>query len=186
MFYLTFPSNSSIAFFPDNTLTHYVTHLPKPIDLDGKWEVGLVEIQYPHTWYNVQKECAWIVYRGNATGQTLRKTLKEGLYETPTKLIDYLNREMTDTKNVKFHYDLVSKKVSLYVAPGAFVKISKTLNLMLGLDQTRYDSGLHLSKHVVDVNQGFYSLYIYSSIVESRMVGDTMACLLYTSDAADD
>ena len=24
------------------------------MDLDGTWEIGLAEIQYPHSWYNVK------------------------------------------------------------------------------------------------------------------------------------
>ena len=42
--------------FPENTLTHYVTKLPNRFDLLGEWEVGLSEIQYPISWYNVSKE----------------------------------------------------------------------------------------------------------------------------------
>ena len=43
--------------YPDNTLAHYQTKLPQTMELDGQWEVGLVEIQYPHSWYNVPKDC---------------------------------------------------------------------------------------------------------------------------------
>jgi hypothetical protein len=26
------------------------------MDLDGTWEIGLAEIQYPHSWYNVKNK----------------------------------------------------------------------------------------------------------------------------------
>ena len=42
--------------FPENTLTQYVTKLPDRFDLLGEWEVGLSEIQYSISWYNVSKE----------------------------------------------------------------------------------------------------------------------------------
>ena len=42
--------------FPENTLTQYVTKLPDRFDLLGECEVGLSEIQYPISWYNVSKE----------------------------------------------------------------------------------------------------------------------------------
>jgi hypothetical protein len=29
------------------------------MDLDGAWEIGLAEIQYPHSWYNVKNKEAW-------------------------------------------------------------------------------------------------------------------------------
>ena len=44
-FYLTLPSNSSFTNYPKNTLAEYTTQLPRPIQLDGEWEVALVEIQ---------------------------------------------------------------------------------------------------------------------------------------------
>jgi hypothetical protein len=49
--------------FPINgfdTLTHYTTKLPNIMDLDGTWEIGLAEIQYPHSWYNVKNKEAWL------------------------------------------------------------------------------------------------------------------------------
>ena len=42
--------------FPENIQTQYVTKLPDIFDLFGEWEVGLSEIQYPISWYNVSKE----------------------------------------------------------------------------------------------------------------------------------
>jgi hypothetical protein len=58
--YLTLPSNSSMNYFPSNTLTHYTTKLPKIMDLDGTWQIGLAEIHYPHSWYNVKNKEAWL------------------------------------------------------------------------------------------------------------------------------
>jgi hypothetical protein len=42
-------------YFPDNTLTHFTTRLPQMKDLDRSWEIGLAEIQYPYSWYNIKK-----------------------------------------------------------------------------------------------------------------------------------
>ncbi|GIX93061.1 uncharacterized protein CDAR_170951 [Caerostris darwini] len=54
-FYLTLPSDSSLHYFPNNKISSFATQLPSPITLDRKWEVGLAEIIYPHTWYNVNE-----------------------------------------------------------------------------------------------------------------------------------
>ena len=43
-----------------NTLTHYTTKFPKITDLDGTWEIGLTEIQYPHSWNSVKNNEAWL------------------------------------------------------------------------------------------------------------------------------
>ena len=53
MFYLTLPSNSSQQFCPENTLTHFATQLSHPVHLQGQWEVGVAEMQYPNTWHNI-------------------------------------------------------------------------------------------------------------------------------------
>ena len=54
-FYVTLPSNSSMQYFPDNKTSNFVTKLSRTPQLDGEWEVGLAEIVYPHTWYNIRE-----------------------------------------------------------------------------------------------------------------------------------
>lgn len=53
-FYVDLPSNihSNNAV---NRASSFVTTLPEPITLEGVWEVGLVELQYPRNWANVPK-----------------------------------------------------------------------------------------------------------------------------------
>jgi len=55
-FYLTLPSNSSEKYYPDNTLTHYITKLHNDVSLTGDWEVALVDIMYPRNWYNIDEQ----------------------------------------------------------------------------------------------------------------------------------
>ena len=53
---VTLPSNSSMKYFPNNKTSNFVTKLSRTLQLDGEWEVGLAEIDYPHTWYNICEE----------------------------------------------------------------------------------------------------------------------------------
>jgi hypothetical protein len=46
-FYLTLPSNSSMQYFPNNTLSNYITKLSNTVELNGKYVIGLLEIMYP-------------------------------------------------------------------------------------------------------------------------------------------
>ena len=55
-FYLTLPSNSSEKYYPDNTLTHFITKLHNDVALTGEWEVALAEIMYPRNWYNINDQ----------------------------------------------------------------------------------------------------------------------------------
>ena len=53
-FYLALHSGSSFNFFPDNTLAYFTTKLYEAVNLKGNWEYGVVEISYPHTFYNIE------------------------------------------------------------------------------------------------------------------------------------
>ena len=60
-FHLTLPSDGSIETFPDNTLAHFKTRLPQPLDFtEGEWEVGLNEMLYPSSPENISKDKAFI------------------------------------------------------------------------------------------------------------------------------
>lgn len=51
-FYVFLPSDMSKLPGERNTLSHYRTRLPVPIDLGGSWEVALVELMYTKSWLN--------------------------------------------------------------------------------------------------------------------------------------
>jgi len=46
-FHLTLLSNSSVDYYPENTVARFMTKLPNNIDLNGEWEVALSEISVP-------------------------------------------------------------------------------------------------------------------------------------------
>ena len=35
--------------------SNFVTKLSRTLQLDGEWEVGRAEIDYPHIWYNIRE-----------------------------------------------------------------------------------------------------------------------------------
>jgi len=61
-FYLTLPSNSSTQYYPE-TLACYITKLANMIELEGDWEVGLLEISTPKELVNVADgKCFYVIY----------------------------------------------------------------------------------------------------------------------------
>ena len=56
-FFITLPSNVKSITSEPNTIANYITKLPQRIILNGKWQVALVEISYPLTWYNINRPC---------------------------------------------------------------------------------------------------------------------------------
>ena len=57
-FYMTLPSNSSSQFFPNNTMANFKTKLHAPVSLSGSWECALVDINFPKTWFTINKDSA--------------------------------------------------------------------------------------------------------------------------------
>src|SRR5262249_10221977 len=55
-FYVTLPSNVSSHDLYENTIGNYVTKLAKVLRLDSSYEVGLSEISYTYSWYNIQTD----------------------------------------------------------------------------------------------------------------------------------
>ena len=49
-FYITLPSNGKQ--FEDNTINNFRVRLPQRLNLEGLWDVALIEAIYPHTWLN--------------------------------------------------------------------------------------------------------------------------------------
>ena len=121
-------------YFPDNTLTHFTTRLPQMMDLDGSWEIGLAEIQYPHSWYNVRKNEVWILFTDRHHEKHVL-VLPEGYYASPKRIVNALEA-MKQQKGMKKGFSLdmseVAHKATLWVRDVSQVIISPLLKSLLG------------------------------------------------------
>ena len=70
------------GFYPNNMLANYTTKLPQLFDLNGEWEVGLSEIQYPISWFNVSKHEAKMFMKLDEQKIMADISPPEGLYDT--------------------------------------------------------------------------------------------------------
>lgn len=59
-FHMVIPSNASPDVYPNNKTSNYKVNLPQNFDLHGDWQVALLEVHYPNTLMNVQKDENWI------------------------------------------------------------------------------------------------------------------------------
>jgi len=57
---MTLPSNASPDIYKNNKTSNFQIQLPERLDLHGHWQVALLEIMYPNTFFNVQKGENWI------------------------------------------------------------------------------------------------------------------------------
>ena len=97
--FLTLPSNSSMDIYPENKVSDYTVHLPKEINFSGSWELGLSEILYPNTWYNIDTNQCFIYYqRGDLE---LVAVLPPGYYQQPQYVVRQILQEMRREFQVK-------------------------------------------------------------------------------------
>lgn len=223
-FYVTLPSNSSMDYYPNNTVTNYITKLPQTIDLKGLWSVGLSELQYSYSFYNVtESETQLLLYSYWKDGEEKVYDISPsaGHYESPNILINHINNAIAENEPkanvVRFSYNEISKKITIKFdkeTRGFFsllmsqpmaellgfewqakqphhnyreglwsgeVPLNLKQNLLLGEDNKVELLPMALSytaTSICDLRRGFYSLYVYCSIVEHTVVGDSKVPLL--------
>ena len=180
-FYLVLPSNASMVTHPNNTLAQYITNLPRRISLSGAWECGLTEIHYPHDWYNVRNARLMVEH----AGKTETDTYYEDGYYGSAKMLVRTHNDGVKGGSVKFSYDTVTQKVCVHMKGDTTFMLYGDLPDIPGLGRgdgvvirTSNRKTLTQGDSIIDLRRGFESLYVYSSIVEPRIVGDKIAPLL--------
>ena len=166
---------------PNNTLAQYITNLPRRISLSGDWECGLTEIHYPHDWYNVRNARFTVEHDGNVETDLC---FEDGYYDSPKALATTLNGDKPG--RVRFYYEPVTQKVVAHMKGDTKVALYGDLPDILGFMRgdavtvltSSARSRVVRANSIVDLRRGFESLYVYSSIVEPRIVGDKIAPLL--------
>lgn len=177
-FYLTLPSNASLNIYPDNTLSDYTTRLFNPIQLSGRWEVGLSEIQYPHCYFNITDRNNSLSY--SESGRLTRYLkIPHGYYGSVQEVLDTINDYLIDEakSSISLVVDKKSRKVLVRLKAGAFITFNDDLYKLLGLPRKAFfetTAGTQPS----DIYAGVYGLYVYSDIVEPQYVGDANVPLL--------
>ena len=191
-FYLRLPSNSSLENYPQNTLAEYITQLPRPIQLDGEWEVALVEIQYPRTWNNVRDDRSqpWLYIRPASGKPWNAEKVPYGFYTDVDALTTNINQAIAKQgqearDNIKLSFDHLSGKVTVEIKSDAELAFGSDIATVLGFDMVvdgTVDITLikktTISPRVADVNAGIYSLFVYTDIIQAQLVGDTEVCLI--------
>lgn len=180
-FYLTLPSDSSAQFFPANTLSDYRTKLPYPIQLKGRWEVGLAELIYPKSWPNVP----YCFFYYSLGGLELQKVeIKAGHFESIDGVLQGLVNQMSPRarQQIMFEFDSQKKRIKVIMRKGARIVMSdRQMCILLGVGATQnklWEEGEHECENTPDLYLGFYSLYVYCNMVEPVIVGDTSVPLL--------
>jgi len=93
-FTITLPSNVSNNDSAKNRISSYQTKLAQRIDLDGEWHVGLYEISYTKSWYNIPKResIELLDYSGQRFGWT---SLEPGFFRDGQSLQASIEEALT-------------------------------------------------------------------------------------------
>jgi hypothetical protein len=182
-FYVVLPSNASLSYFPANKLHSYKTKIPKLPIADGKWEVGMTEIQFPARWPNIMNGSVWIKF-ANETVSEFR--LHDGYYPSIEKLIVEITKVFNSAKcngKVAVYYDDLRDRTSVVVGDSDILGVTFSQNILqvMGFEKPQGDffvRGTYWAESATDINDGLAGLFVYTDIVQSRLVGDTMVPLL--------
>ena len=189
-FYLTLPSNNSMGYYPENTLAQFTSRLPNVINLSGDWEVGLVEIQYPHNWFNVPtaKRHRTFTLRSSAAtdpnGSLVRRSffIRAGYYPHIYDLLSEIQRKtnesLADLGNaIQLDYDGITHKISVSFSRPCSMSLPLHIRKMLGLTHGTWDATNSNGGVVSDLDP-VDSLFVYCDVLEPRVVGDSQVPLL--------
>ena len=179
-FYLTLPSNSSMGYFPDNTLAKFTTKLPTPVLLDDNWEVGLAEIIYPTAFYNVTSDTN--IFTCDVPGLPIvNAVVPPGRYDDHASLFTALRgaRGIPEHFTFKLEFDKQSKRVITEIEYGHHLKFEPGLADILGYSYNSLTQVKSSAPNPMDLKATLpKALFIYSDIVEPQVVGDSSAPLL--------
>jgi len=181
MFYLTLPSISSMTTFPENTLSDYTTKLPMDMCLEGRWEVGVAEILYPRSWFNVVGPRKNFLAYSHRDGEGFTVILTPGYYKNPQDIVDKQVEELVaGNPGFKLSFNQNSRLASILIEdPHVAISMSRYLKELLGFKSRHFSGfGSEDDQRLVDVRQGFYSIFVYCDIREARVVGDNLVPLL--------
>ncbi len=176
-FYVTLPSNSSMEFFPNNSLTNYITKLKRNIKLEGEYEVALVELMYPQNWK--YKRDGNIIFKESKRIETFK--VKFSNYDTIENLIVAIN-EFAVKKTLPLQCTFVELKVTFQITSALVIEFTDGINDELGIKYTKMSTGTDPATFNGQISQNYIksisSLYVYTDIIDYQYVGDTFAPLL--------
>ena len=200
-FYMTLPSNASLDSYPNNKPGNYTVKLNPALDLHGAYECALTEISLPRTWANLPAEGLYATLTNRFTKKSQRIQLPPGHYGTMSYLVSQLNTLIKVEfkpnqphnnrpslipedlpshfqKNV-FCYQKNLQKLFLTLPLDVQLILSPQLAQLLGFNHNKFIGPTYLfADHTPDLNIQIGALYVYLSIIENRIVGDTRAPLL--------
>lgn len=199
-FYITLPSNAAT----NSSSTAFRITLPRTVRLTGEWEVALVELIYPYSWYNVDVTERLYLGLETQTEETrndlkgiLMRNLRKGHYSTVSELLSAIIEDIPQEFRDKIflEHDAKTDRVEIIVKPPLVgLHLPRFLLYMLGYaigdSQATVDDGgtishapvpyqnMGIAPHPPDMRAGLSMFYVYCDLVEHSIVGNKLVPLL--------
>ena len=173
-FYVTLPSNSSTQYFLDNKTSNFVTKLSRTLQLDGEREVGLAEIDSPHTFYSKREGKNSVeLYVPDKWAQEF--SIQPGYYEKVIDVIDALRKAgLTNLTDVVVTYD-TSKRVTVRCAKGAVLELRVDIARMFGFLNNTTIRAIDKKGFTLALTEtGNQYFYVYTDTIKSQYHGDVI------------
>ena len=109
--------------------------------------------------------------------------LKDGYYSNIKTLLQTLQNILANAKedrHILLQHDDITNRVVLKITDDTSITFSQNILNILGLGRREghfYTRGIY-SENTADITEGFNALYIYSNIVKTTLVGDSLVPLL--------
>lgn len=198
-FYLFMASNANPDLYPDNTPADFHVKLPKTLNLNSNYEVGLVDILYVSSFYNVNDPDGYFMvefkdstkslivklrggdYTIKRLTETMNKLILENFPNTPSDAGDVVNKK--DREYIlKFGYDTSQNRIHFTYSGIKSVKFSTPFSNILGFQSKRINcksnTGIHYAKYTTDQELGQYYFYLYSDLVDFSVTSNTESQIL--------
>ena len=175
-----------MEYFPNNKTSNFVTKLSRTLQLDREWEVGLAEIDYPHTWYNIHegKNSVEIYVPDNLylVFKTVESSIQPGYYEKVQDVINALHKAgLANLSDADLSYDDTSKRVTVKCGRHVVVKLRGDIARMFGfLNDTTIRASDEKGCTLALPKTGNQYFYVYTDIIKSQSHGDVVVPVLHT------
>lgn len=196
--YLHLPSNASPDIYPNNTSSTFTIHLAKNIHLEGRWEAGLVELQYVDSIINVREGENFLKIRFETTGLSphdVHIQIRPGYYGEESALIEAINKAIkaelpalpfyltvNEGGHVSTQKYTVGRKIGGKSMHATSIILAPHIQRQLGFEGLNLPLNTeHTALYPVDVSAGKPSqIFVYCDKIAAGFVGHTMAPLLRT------
>lgn len=134
-----------------------------------------LNFNFHHLVKNLKEEYFMLVMKNTKIVKRLIKKkeyleLETGIYQTSQELFNAF-------KYVKLR-ELQNRKVIMYVPDGVEITIENGLRDLLGYKKNKFSQGSSVSHYQIELNGGISEIFVYTDIIHSHHVGDTVAPVL--------